>query len=76
MKLRLLIITFVIGLFSIPAYATIVSGSVTGGASLGQSGTFVNLSVPFTESNPDNTVGDDTFQTPHLYGSMRGRIYR
>lgn len=73
MKLRLLIITFLTGVFSMPAYATIVSGVVTGGTSLGQGGTFVNLTVPFTESNPDNTVGDDTFQTPHLYGFDEGQ---
>ena len=36
--------------------ATIVSGSVTGGQSLTQGGTFIKLSVPFTESDPDNTV--------------------
>ena len=49
------------------AGATIlVSGSsVTGGNS---GGSFVKLMPGFTESNPDNTVGNDTFQTPDLYG--------
>ena len=36
--------------------ATIVSGAVTGGQSLTQGGTFVKLTVPFTNSDPDNTV--------------------
>lgn len=50
---------------ALPAAATIVSGTViTGGAGA----TFVKLSVPFTASTPDNTVGNDTFQTPNLYG--------
>ena len=53
--------------------ATIVSGSVTGGQSLTQGGTFIKLSVPFTESDPDNTVGDDTFQDPNLYGFDEGQ---
>ena len=48
--------------------ATIIGGEVTGGASLTQGGTFINLTVPFTDSNPDNTVGQNTFDTPHLYG--------
>lgn len=50
------------------ASATIISGSITGGTSLGQGGVFIKLSVPFTDSNPENTVGDDTFQNPNLYG--------
>ncbi|MEK8053202.1 PEP-CTERM sorting domain-containing protein [Ideonella sp. DXS22W] len=50
---------------ALPAAATIVSGTViTGGAGA----TFVKLSVPFTTSSPINTVGNDTFQTPNLYG--------
>lgn len=48
---------------ALPASATIVSGTVSTGGS-----TFVKLPVPFTQSNPDNTVGNDTFQTPNLYG--------
>lgn len=50
------------------ANATIVSGSVTLGG-----GSFVKLSVPFTASNPDNTVGNDTFQNPNLYGFDEGQ---
>jgi hypothetical protein len=53
---------------SISASATIVSGEVTGGKSLEEGGSFTKLSVPFTESNPINTVGRDTFNNPNLYG--------
>ncbi len=55
------------------ASATIVSGAVTGGDALTQGGTFIKLSVPFTESNPDNTVGNNTFQNPNLYGFDEGQ---
>lgn len=44
------------------ANATIVSGMVTTGA-----GSFVELAPGFTESTPNNTVGNNTFQTPNLY---------
>jgi len=53
--------------------ATIVSGAVTGGQSLTQGGTFVKLTVPFTNSDPDNTVGNDTFEDPNLYGFDEGQ---
>jgi hypothetical protein len=53
--------------FSMPAGATVISGLVTGGTSLSAGGTFVKLPVPFTDSTPDNTVGDNTFQNPNLY---------
>ena len=59
--------------FAPNAFATIVSGSVTGGSALSQGGTFVNLTIPFNESNPNNTVGNDTFQTPNLYGFDEGQ---
>jgi hypothetical protein len=45
------------------AGATIIGGEVTSG-----SGSFIKLSPGFTESTPDNTVGDDTFQDTNLYG--------
>ena len=44
------------------ANAIILSGGVTLGG-----GSFVQLSPGFTESNPDNTVGNDTFQNDNLY---------
>ncbi|MEZ5892936.1 MAG: VPLPA-CTERM sorting domain-containing protein [Parvularculaceae bacterium] len=52
-----------------PAHATIVGGDITGGTS---TGSFVELTVPFTESNPDNTVGNNTFQDPNLYAFNEG----
>ncbi|MGR8929851.1 MAG: VPLPA-CTERM sorting domain-containing protein [Gammaproteobacteria bacterium] len=61
----------IVGLTSLlaePSSATIVSGAVTGGQAFTQGATFVKLSVPFADSTPDNTVGDDTFQNPNLYG--------
>jgi len=63
----------VISLFCSPVSATILSGEVTGGTSLNQDGTFIKLPVPFTASNPDNTVGDNTFQDPNLYGFDEGQ---
>lgn len=50
------------------AEATIIDGGVSLGA-----GSFVKLTVPFTESDPDNTVGEDTFQTSNLYGFDEGQ---
>ena len=55
-------------LASLPVSATIVSGEVTGGGALGAGGVFVKLTVPFTVSDPDNTVGSDNFQAPDLFG--------
>lgn len=57
-----------IAFFATQASATILNGSVTSGG-----GVFVNLSVPFTESDPDNTVGNDTFQDLNLYGFDEGQ---
>lgn len=51
---------------SAPAGATIISGAVTGGDS---GGTFVKLTPPLP--NPfgaPNSVGDDNFQSPNLFG--------
>lgn len=48
-----------------PASASIISGAVISG---GPGATFIKLTVPFTESTPDNTVGNNTFQTVNLYG--------
>jgi len=68
MKLRLIAVLGLVGLFSSQASATIVSGVVTSG-----SGSFVKLGVPFTESTPDNTVGNNTFQNTNLYGFDEGQ---
>lgn len=48
-----------------PASAAIIGGTILSGAT---GATFVNLTVPFTQSNPDNTVGADTFQSINLFG--------
>ncbi len=55
-------------LATVPASATIVSGSVTSGSAFAAGGNFINLTVPFSQSNPTNTVGADNFNTPNLYG--------
>ena len=54
--------------FVLPVHATISSGAVTGGQSFFLDGVFIKLPVPFTASDPLNTVGGDTFQNQHLYG--------
>lgn len=47
------------------AGATITGGNVTSG---GPGAMFVKLTVPLTGSSPFNTVGNDNFQDPNLYG--------
>jgi len=47
------------------AQATIVTGAVTAGSVAG--GSFVELILPFTESTPDSTVGNDNFNDANLY---------
>jgi hypothetical protein len=70
-----LMVTIAVFLFiaSCTVCATIVSGDVTGGSSLKQGGTFVKLTVPYTDSDPANTVGNNTFQKPNLYGFDEGQ---
>ncbi len=54
---------------SIPVTATITGGAVTGGTALTAGGTFVKLSVPLPNLfGPPNSVGNDNFQSPNLYG--------
>ncbi|HEX3880839.1 MAG TPA: PEP-CTERM sorting domain-containing protein [Bryobacteraceae bacterium] len=54
---------------SVPVRATIISGDVTGGSALGAGGTFVKLTVPLNNPfGPANSVGNDTFQSPNLFG--------
>ena len=62
-SLALLLAVASVFLFAPTTVATIIGGFVTGGG-----GTFIKLEVPFTDSDPDNTVGDNTFQNPNLYG--------
>jgi hypothetical protein len=54
---------------SLPAAATITSGTVTGGTAQTAGGTFVKLTVPLSNPfGPPDSVGDDNFQSPNLYG--------
>lgn len=46
------------------AHATVTGGAVVAGA---PGAAFFKLGVPFTESDPDNTVGNNTFQNTNLY---------
>ena len=56
-------------LMSVPALATILGGSVTGGTAKAAGGTFVKLSVPLPNLfGPPNSVGNDNFQSPNLFG--------
>lgn len=50
------------------AQANIIGGEVTTG-----NGSFIELSIPFTESTPDNTVGNNTFQNNNLYAFNEGQ---
>ena len=54
---------------SVPATATIIGGSVTGGTAQTAGGTFVKLTVPLSNPfGPPNSVGNNTFQSPNLFG--------
>lgn len=51
------------------ASATIIAGTVTGGTALAAGGTFVKLVPPLSNPfGPPNSVGNDTFQSPNLFG--------
>jgi len=52
-----------------PVMADIVSGTVTGGSAFTAGGTFVKLTPPLMNPfGPPNSVGNDNFQSPDLYG--------
>ena len=53
----------------IPSGATIIGGTVTGGSAYKAGGIFIRLTPPLANPrrSPD-TVGNDTYQTPNLYG--------
>jgi hypothetical protein len=54
---------------STTAMATITGGDVTGGTALAAGGTFVKLVPPLSNPfGPPDTVGDNNFQSPDLYG--------
>ena len=54
---------------SLPASASIINGTVTGGTALTDGGTFVKLTIPLANPfGPPDSVGNDNFQSPNLYG--------
>jgi hypothetical protein len=54
---------------SIPSTADIIGGTVTGGTAQTAGGTFVKLTVPLSNPfGPPNSVGNDNFQSPNLFG--------
>ena len=56
-------------LVSAPAFADIVSGQVVGGTAQTAGGTFVLLTAPLANPfGPPDSVGNDNFQSPDLYG--------
>ena len=66
---QLITITILVSALSLPAGATIISGQVTGGSALTAGGTFVKLTPPLSNPfGPPNSVGDDNFQSPNLFG--------
>jgi hypothetical protein len=66
---RTLVLVIAIFAGTIPACATIIGGAVTGGTAFTAGGTFIKLSVPLGNPfGPANSVGNDTFQSPNLYG--------
>jgi hypothetical protein len=68
MKVALAITALLISAASI-ADATIIGGNVTGGTAQTEGGTFVKLGVPLSNLfGPPDSVGDDNFQSPDLFG--------
>jgi hypothetical protein len=62
-------IALLIFTISVPATASIIGGTVTGGTALTAGGTFVKLTVPLANPfGPPNSVGNDNFQSPNLFG--------
>ncbi len=54
---------------SVPARATIISGTVTGGIAQTAGGTFVKLTVPLHNLfGTADSVGNDNFQSPNRFG--------
>ncbi len=70
-----------LALFASSAHAIVMDGAVTDIAGTGagsdaydQGGIFSELTLPFTPPNGNqNTVGNDTFQTPNLYAFNEGQ---
>jgi hypothetical protein len=54
---------------SVSVHATIISGAVTGGTALTAGGVFEKLTPPLSNPfGPPNSVGNDNFQSPDLFG--------
>ena len=54
---------------AVPAAATIIGGTVTGGTAQTAGGVFLKLTVPLQNLfGPPNSVGNDNFQSPDLFG--------
>jgi len=65
---RLTLTAFLVVLAAPPAGATITGGSVVG-ESVTPRGVFIKLSVPLKNPHgPANSVGENTFESPNLYG--------
>jgi len=72
---------FTLILFTSSAHAIVMNGAVTDIAGTGagrdaydQQGVFTELTLPFNPPNgSQNTVGEDTFQTPNLYAFNEGQ---
>lgn len=61
-------VAFLLLAISIPAFASSVTGTVTGGTALTAGGTFQSLTVPLNNLlRPPNSVGNDNFQSPNLF---------
>src|SRR5262245_40001463 len=68
-SLTLAVLGFSFFLMVKPASSTIVGGTVTGGTAQAAGGTFVKLTPPLANPfGPPNSVGNDTFQSPNLFG--------
>lgn len=69
MKRVSLIFTLAAFAMPVPGSATIIGGAVTGGSALTAGGMFVKLTVPLNNLfGSPNSVGNDTFQSPNLFG--------
>ncbi len=73
MKRTILAVGLIAGLLPVlmvgAVSATIIGGNVTGGTAFGAGGTFVKLVPPLSNPfGPPNSVGNDTFQSPNLFG--------
>jgi hypothetical protein len=69
MKKQLTVMATLVLTMCLPAAATIIGGTVTGGTAQTAGGVFVKLTVPLSNPfGPPDSVGNDNFQSPNLYG--------